>query len=124
MDVGDTYTDTDGLWLVTAVNQSGEVVSAALTEPSQGYLSRLPMPVEPEPVIDRGDLLLAIFATLGKPKARLLASAYPDAQIAINHGNWTVLGEAMDEMIQAGDLSAQEASDLNALFQQFGVTVV
>lgn len=123
MSVGDTYTDADGTWRVTGVNTAGEVTSAVLVEPSEAFLNGLPDPVEPEPVVNRGDLLLAIFATLGKPKARALNRDYGDAALSIQHGNWEQLGEAMAEMIQNGDLNAEEVTALNALFKQFGVVL-
>lgn len=123
MSVGDTYTDADGLWRVTGVNTAGEVTSAVLVEPSEAFLNGLPEPVEPEPVVNRGDLLLAIFEVLGKDTARGLARDYPDAVLAIDHGNWAFLGESMTDMLADEALTQQQAADLNALFEQFGVSL-
>lgn len=100
-----------------------EVVDAE-ADPRTGDLLEDPnVTPEPEPVIDRGDLLLAIFDVLGKETARSLARDYPDAVLAIDHGNWAVLGESMADMLADEALTQQQAADLNALFEQFGVSV-
>lgn len=81
---------------------------------------------EPDPVpveVNRGDLLLAIFAVLGKDTARGLARDYPDAVLAIDHGNWPVLAESMGDMLSDGALTQQQFADLGALFEQFGVSL-
>ncbi len=74
--------------------------------------------VEPVP----GDILLDVFATLGKLKARSLARDYPDAMLAIDHKNWPVLFAAVQEMVTNGDLSSEEYQGVVALLASHGVS--
>lgn len=121
-DDGSEWADAVALTLGLEVG-SLEVVDAE-SDPRAGELLEDPNATPESPqVVNRGDLLLGIFATLGKETARALARDYPDAVLAIDHGNWPVLGESMADMIADGALTQQQAADLNALFEQFGVSL-
>jgi len=59
--VGDTYTDADGEWVVTDVSREG-VESSALVTPSAAFVASLPP--EPEVVPSRLEVIEARLAAL------------------------------------------------------------
>lgn len=121
-EIGDEWMveDADGRWLA---RQLAQCVAMELVDPSQQYLDALPHPAPPPP--DTGGLMLAIFADppvgLGKQMARALVRDYPDAQLALDRGNWPLVRASVEDMREDEFLSQEEYERILGLLEHFGI---
>lgn len=94
--------------LLLGLEMTAVIVDA---DPGAGTLTLPLSPLPPDP----NGLMLAIFQTFGKAKARSLATKYPDFTIGLDAANWAVARGAVEDAKTAGDLTQENYDTL----QQF-----
>lgn len=113
----------DHLGTYEAMPQTSGAVVLVMTEPSEQFLEHLAKAQPSSP--DVGGLMLAIFADpptgLGKQQARALVRDYPDAQLALDRGNWPLVRASVQDMLEDEFLSQEEYARVLGLLEHFGI---